>query len=110
MTADTTNTGNTVKPLITSTFQRQLAGQIGISYKSFMYHLNTTSPVYSPVLEQDVTILAAGVTPTKPVPVSYVSTEPISGVDLSTLGPGITALHPDKEQVYATYVSASEAA
>lgn len=83
---------------------------LGISYKSFIYHINTPSRVYSPTFGLDILIRTVGGVINPPIYLSYVNADPINSIDLSLLGPGITALLPNKLTVFATYLSVNQAA
>jgi hypothetical protein len=92
-------------------FKMQFAVQLGIKYNTFIAHLNSIRPVWSPVLSMYVTLLEEGenyVNATLQTP--YINTQPILGVDLSSLADGIIALASDKVTQLGVFVSAAQAA
>ena len=97
-------------PLISSTRQMELAATLGLKYKLFKRYLDTTGSVYSPTLEQIITIRREGATLLAPVNLSYVTTEPIIGFDLLSLAPGIHAYLPNKLTLFRIFDSVAQAA
>lgn len=97
--------------LASNVFKMQFASLLGIPYNTFMNHLNCIRPIWSPTLGEYITLLVEGssyedVSLTKP----YLNTEPVTGIDLSSLPDGIIAVLPDKVTRFGTYQSSAQAA
>lgn len=89
----------------------EFAAQLGIKYNTFMKHLDSTRPLWSPSLNMYITLLQAGSSPVDAVIQGpYLTTDPIKGVDLHSLPQGIIALAKDKVTRLGVYLSAGQAA
>ena len=96
--------------LTNSIFKKRLATALGISYNTFIAHLNHSTPIWSPHFDRLVIIKTKNSEmKTGPIQGPTLNTAPITGVDLYKLPEKLLALLPDKATVYGEFSTPRQA-